>query len=218
MQFGLFRQSLLRKPQGAPPSSDGLAEPGAGIVFHVPDDPEAQTMRLETIGITMLAQRFRRNGKTMANFDEEVKRVLESEQERIAAEAKYGAGWVILMTGLVWLFVAGLLVWHAIQSASSGARFPWRELWADLGTFAVVSAVAWAYHRLNSSRKMRSARLIRIELKLDKLLEEVPEHLRQHITDECESVREQVRYRRAEDRAGLLAAVKASAKRAGERD
>lgn len=58
MQIGLFGQSLLRKPQGAPPISDGLTEPSAGIVFHAPDDLETKTMRLETISITIFAPTF----------------------------------------------------------------------------------------------------------------------------------------------------------------
>ncbi len=153
----------------------------------------------------------------MTDFDEEAKRILKSERERIEADAKYGAGWVILMTGLLWVFFAGLFVWHAIQSVTSGARFPWRDLWSEIGTIAIVFAVAWVYYRLNSSRKMRDARLIRIELKLDKLLEEMPVRLKEHISEECESVREQIRYRRAEDRAGLLAGLKSAAKRTGDR-
>lgn len=55
MQVSFFRKPFLGKPECAPPFSDGLAEPGAGIMFHAPDDLEVNTMVLETISITMFA-------------------------------------------------------------------------------------------------------------------------------------------------------------------
>lgn len=153
----------------------------------------------------------------MLDFDEEARRILESERERIEADAKYGAGWVILVTGLLWLALLVLLVLHAAQSVLHGVSFPWRELWSDIGGFAAFFAMAWIYYRLNSSQKARDARLARIELKLDRLLEKTPVRLKGHISEECESVRGEIRYRRAEDRAGLLAGLKAAVRRTDER-
>jgi hypothetical protein len=145
-------------------------------------------MMLETISITIFAPDCGDSeGEAMADFGDEAKEILKSERERAAENAKYGAGWAILMTGLLWLWWTASLAWHGIQSVFFGARFPWRDLWVDIGCFVAVFVIAWIYYRLNAPREASDARLIRIELKLDRLLDssdEMPERLKENINEE----------------------------------
>ncbi|MGD0157385.1 MAG: hypothetical protein ABSB50_14915 [Terracidiphilus sp.] len=104
----------------------------------------------------------------MTDFDEEAKRILKSEQERAATKSIANAVFALMILGVVPI---GFLVWDLIKSFFFGSRFLWSELWGTIGLLAAVFVLAWIYYRLSGLWETRNARLIRIELKLDRLLD-----------------------------------------------
>lgn len=102
----------------------------------------------------------------MSDFEEEAKQILTAEWGRAATDARYDAAFDGMVLGLV---VIGILV---LDKISSGPRISWKS---DLEAFALVYPAAlvalWMNARFAAFRKMRDARLIRIELKLDRWLE-----------------------------------------------
>lgn len=126
-----------------------------------------------------------------ADFDEEAKRTLESEREDAETGAKYGAGFAAITFGLI---PAGFIAWDCIQSVFLGARFRWSELWTEIGIIGAIFFSAWIYYRLKRPRELSDARLIRVELKLDRLLdlsEEISEGPKKRVSEERQSAGEQ---------------------------
>jgi hypothetical protein len=103
----------------------------------------------------------------MLDFDKEAEQILASERERAATKATANAVFALLVLGVVPI---GFLVWDLIKSFFFGTRFLWLELWGTIGLLMAVFALAWIYYRLSRPWETGNARLIRIELKLDRLL------------------------------------------------
>jgi hypothetical protein len=129
-----------------------------------------------------------RKGKdVMLDFDEEAKRILKSERERASEDAKRAAGLAAWVFGLILIL---LLAWQVIQSIFFGAHFSWFILIFLLGIYTFALVAGRIDVRFSASRDMRDSRLVRIELKLDRLIDlsdETPERLKEHISEERES-------------------------------
>jgi magnesium-transporting ATPase (P-type) len=103
----------------------------------------------------------------MLDFDEEAMEILKSEQGRATTKATANAVFALIILGVVPI---GFLVWDLIKSFFFGARFSSLELWGTTGLLLGVFVLAWIYYRLSGSWETGNTRLIRIELKLDRLL------------------------------------------------
>jgi hypothetical protein len=103
----------------------------------------------------------------MADFDEEAMEILKAERERASEVAKYDAAFIVLMCAVIY---AGLQAWHVVQVIFFGAHFRWSDLWGGIAILVASFIVAWICYRVLAPQEMRDARLIRIELKLDRLL------------------------------------------------
>jgi uncharacterized membrane protein len=109
----------------------------------------------------------------MLVFDEEAKRILKSEREEAKADAKSGTGLGAIV--LIAICIA-CVAFQVVISVFTGTHFSWSQ---EVGFACVVYAAAvvayWINARFSASRERRDARLIRIELKLDRLLDEMHE-------------------------------------------